>query len=370
MRLRSRTGQIVIPALLLFPTLFLFVYLIYETAKLSRDKIKHQFAIDSAAFVEMANYSDFLNRTAYVNGAFPMRIFQEGYGDFPAECEGKHDPCNKVMYADLLYKNGAFPRSKSGKTGFSSEGQWDIEYSDPRQSQLSSKTARDPSDPKDPQGFLLFTLENANNFWHQWDLATEIYKLWVQIYSLLGSVEDAQFTVLKRLSGDHSFMKKSYWLNTQDPIGDAAMLAKSFDVALGDFNSAVTPVCQRRMHYWGNRHLGGSGIQPYAPYATDPVIDLPTSAACSQGTFQIMYVEPSMIDKLKSKTGGDYPGVLLWMNWSIPEKNYFNIDFRQLMNHEAPLGNLRTTISLQGDPNNKPAVWPDPTPKFQVRQFP
>jgi hypothetical protein len=33
---------------------------------------------------------------------------------------------------------------------------------------------------------------------------------------------------------------------------------------------------------------------------------------------------------------------------------------------------LRTTISLgSGDPGqSKPAVWPDPTPKFQVRQFP
>ena len=48
--LRSRRGQIVIPAMLMFPTLFLFVYLIYETAKLSREKIRHQFAIDAAAF--------------------------------------------------------------------------------------------------------------------------------------------------------------------------------------------------------------------------------------------------------------------------------------------------------------------------------
>src|SRR3990167_9990070 len=77
MRLGSRRGQIVIPAMLLFPTLFLFVYLIYETAKLSREKIKHQFAMDAAAFVEATNYSDFLNRTAYVNGAFPMRIRSE-----------------------------------------------------------------------------------------------------------------------------------------------------------------------------------------------------------------------------------------------------------------------------------------------------
>ncbi|MBI3565316.1 MAG: hypothetical protein HY079_08985 [Elusimicrobia bacterium] len=367
-RLRSRAGQIVIPAMLIFPTLFLFVYLIYETAKLSREKIRHQFAMDAAAFVEMTNYSDFLNRTAYVNGAFPMRIFEEGYGDFPAECEGHHDPCPpveyyppKASYADVLYKNSAFPRSLTGKHTYGTEGSWDIAYPEPKNGGGSAPQLNEP--------YELFTLHDAEWLWHQWDLATEIYKLWVQIYSLLGSVEDAQFSVLKRLSGDHSFMKKSYWLNTGDPINDAAGLAKSFDVALGDFNSAVKPYCQRKLIYWGNRHLGGTGLQPIAPFKTDPVVDLPTSAACSQGVFQIMYVEPNTIKKLRDKNG-DYPGLLLWMNWAIPQKNYWNIDFPTLMNHAAPNGTLRTTISLQGDPANKPAVWPYPTPKFQVRQFP
>src|ERR1035437_1447444 len=109
--LRSRRGQIVIPAMLMFPTLFLFVYLIYETAKVSRGKIRHQFAMDAAAFVEMTNYSDFLNRTAYVNGAFPMRIFNEGYWDFKADCEGRamNGTCDQKSYATLLFNNGAYP---------------------------------------------------------------------------------------------------------------------------------------------------------------------------------------------------------------------------------------------------------------------
>lgn len=375
---RSRRGQIVIPAMLMFPTLFLFVYLIYETAKLSREKIRHQFAIDAAAFVEMTNYSDFLNRTAYVNGAFPMRIFEEGYDSFPDECAGppdKHDPCPPVndypptaSYADVLYKNGAFPRSQSGKHSYSTEKSWDIAYSEPKNG--------GGGPPQLPPVFELFTLQDANWFWHPWDLATEIYKLYVQIYSLLGSVEDAQFSVLKRLSTDHSFMKKSYWLNTGDPIGDAGVLAHNFDVALGSFNSAVVPYCQPKLNYWGNRHLGGGGIQPYVPAHTDPVVDLPTSAqfqgagGSCQGLFQVMYVDPNTIKKLSAKTGGDYPGLLLYMPWAIPAKNYWNVDLVTIMAQKFPQGSLRTTISLSGDPSNKPAVWPYPTPKFQVRQFP
>lgn len=383
---RSRGGQIVIPAMLIFPTLFLFVYLIYETAKLSREKIRHQFAIDSAAFVEMTNYSDFLNRSAYVNGAFPMRIFEEGYDGFNDDCAGppdKHDPCPPIAdyppsasYADVLYKNGAFPRSQSGKHSYSNEVSWDIEYSEPRQTDLTNKSPHEPSDQNDSHGFLLFTLQDANWFWHPKSLADEIFKLYVQIYSLLGSVEDAQFSVLKRLSADHSFMKKSYWLNTGDPIGDAGTLAHNFDVALGNFTSpsVVSGVCQHTTFYWGNVHGGGGGIQPYIPSYTNPVVKLPDTApslCTAGGLFQITWVDPAVVKKLSQKTGGDYPGVLLFMNWAIPPKNYWNIDFPTIMAQRFPQGSLRTTIAL-GDPSNgnKPAVWPDPTPKFQVRQYP
>lgn len=386
-RLLSRAGQIVIPAMLVFPTLFLFVYLIYETAKLSREKIRHQFAMDSAAFVEMTNYSDFLNRTAYVNGAFPMRIFAEGYGDFPAECEGKVDNCQKVMYADMLYQNGVFPRSVSNPTCglsgttdcFAGKGQWDIEYVSrttkniPRQDDITNGvTDETPNDNADA-GFLLFTLDDANHFWHPYELASEIYKLYVQVYSLLGSVEDAQYSVLKRLSSDHSFMKKSYWLNTGDPVTAADALVTSFRTQMPDFGSTtvVHPVCQQYLNYWGNRHIGGGGIQPYTPAHASTKISLgPTQGCPGGGLFQIMLVDPNTVKKLATKTGGDYPGILLQMNWAIPDKNYFNIDFAGLMAHTYPQGSLRTTISLQGDPSNKPSVWPDPTPKFQVRQFP
>ncbi|MDE2238142.1 MAG: hypothetical protein KGK30_09650, partial [Elusimicrobia bacterium] len=105
-----------LPALFLLPTLFLFVFLIFETAKLSRAKIRHQFAVDAAAFVEMTNYSDFLNRSAYVNGAFPMRIFWEGFHDGPGiDCQGR-DPCpkppitrNPAPINEILYADGVYP---------------------------------------------------------------------------------------------------------------------------------------------------------------------------------------------------------------------------------------------------------------------
>ncbi len=362
---KSRAGQIVIPAMLLFPTLFLFVYLIYETAKLSREKIKHQFAMDAAAFVEATNYSDFLNRTAYVNGAFPMRIFEQGYDDFPAECEGKVEHCDKITYAEILYANGVFPRSNSGKKEFTgSDDKWDIAYG-------GTGIGKNSSSPVLQDPVILFTMDNANKFWHPWDLATEVYKLYVQVFSLLGSVEDAQWQVLKRLTKDsnHSFLQKSYWLNTGDPASYGAALAQSFDAALGSFDT--TAHCARKLIYHGNRHLGGTGIQQYRVFGTDPPADLPDSPGCTGGgLFQMQTVKDSSINALSKPGGTEYPGLSLTLAWQIPGKNYFNVDFaNRPQDFKNGVPELHTTVSVgANNPNAK--VWPFPTPKFQVRQFP
>lgn len=379
----SRAGQIVIPAMLIFPTLFLFVYLIYETAKLSREKIRHQFAMDAAAFVEMANYSDFLNRSAYVNGAFPMRIFEEGYASFPADCTGKVANCQQKSYASILFDNGAFPHLHGQYVdGHAPETtipppSWSIEYghnSDGSPTSIapqSDRTTLNSYPPEFEGPFVLFSLNDANHFWHSYQLATEIYKLWVQVYSLLGSVEDAQYQVLTRLTGGppaHSFLQKSYWLNTGDSPNDAAQLAKMFDNKLGNFNSSVRVFCQQTLLYCGNQHLGGTGLQPYRPECTSPPVQLQTSGGCngdmnggSGGLFQVVAVNPAMITNLRN-------GLPLTMNWSFPASNYFNVNWGQEFGSSGP--QLHTTISLSGDPKNSPAVWPDPTPLFQVRQFP
>ncbi len=367
---KSRAGQIVIPAALLFPTLFLFVYLIFETAKLSREKIKHQFAMDAAAFVEATNYSDFLNRTAYVNGAFPMRIFEQGYDDFPAECEGKVEHCDKLTYAEILYNNGIFPRSAGGfkntdSNHWNNATTWDIRYGG------SAGADKNTDNPHLQDPVVLFSMDNANKFWHPWDLATEVYKLYVQVFSLLGSVEDAQWQVLKRLTKDsnHSFLQKSYWLNTGDSAVYGADLAKEFDIKLGEFKT--TPHCVRKLIYHGNRHMGGTGIQQYRVFGTDPPVDLPDSPGCSGGgLFQLQTVDNNTLKALGEDSGSGYPGLSLSLKWQIPVKNYFNVDFANMPQHfKNSSPELHTTVSVGAKPSNA-KVWPDPTPKYQVRLFP
>ena len=367
---KSRVGQIVIPAMLLFPTLFLFVYLIYETAKLSREKIKHQFAMDAAAFVEATNYSDFLNRTAYVNGAFPMRIYEQAYDTFPFECEGKGDcsEFNPKMYAEVLYKNGVFPRSQTGLKSFDTEAKWDIRYGG------AGAGKNDANNPTITDPIELFTKENCDQSYNPLPVVEEVYKLYFQIFSLLGSVEDAQWQVLKRLTKDssHSFLQKSYWLNTGDPANYGSDLAGAFDSALGEFKTP--PHCVRKLIYRGNKFIGGGGLRQYVVSGTDPPIDLTkvvNQPGCTGGgLFQLQTVDSSTMDKLRKPGGSQYPGLSLSLKWQLPGKNYFNVDFGNMPSvfpNSAP--ELHTTVSV-GANNPNANVWPDPTPKFQVRQYP
>src|SRR5208282_3386731 len=83
-------------------------------------------------------------------------------------------------------------------------GQWTIEYgytsdgAPTSKAPQSNRTTLNENPPQTVEPFALFSLNDANHYWQSYDLATEIYKLWFQVYSLLGSVEDAQFTVLQR----------------------------------------------------------------------------------------------------------------------------------------------------------------------------
>src|SRR6185312_10841620 len=117
-------------------------------------------------------------------------------------------------------------------------------------------------------------------------------------------------------------------------------------------------------------------IQPYVPQKTTPDVDLTAQggAGCQSsdngngGLFQIESVDPGMINP--NGTGTLQKGLTIEIPWSIPGNNFFHVPFDTLMNQAYPGKELHTTISVIGDPANKPSVWPDPTPKFQVRQFP
>ncbi|MDE2040192.1 MAG: hypothetical protein KGJ45_09250 [Elusimicrobia bacterium] len=399
-----------LPALFLLPTLFLFVFLIFETAKLSRAKIRHQFAVDAAAFVEMTNYSDFLNRSAYVNGAFPMRIFWEGFHDGPGiDCQGR-DPCpkppitrNPAPINEILYADGVYPAAGAGDPGGltdpntfdGGQGAWPIRYYHPARPNMDQVEPNvDESCTANGQTYpncvTIISMDTAKYWNINWEDANAIYSLYVKIYQLLGSVESAQFSVLKRLQGasggvPHNFLRKSYFLNVGgDNAGaEAAALSDSLDASNpAEWNPGpVHFECASRVLFHGNQLVHSWG-QPYQIWASDPPPQMPNTIPDCSGLFQAVWVEPSVIKSLSSVGASPYPGWPAQTRYLVDDDggkadgsaNYFNVPVNAVLGQADGGPRVHATVAIGGFNGANPAVWLEngigPTPKFQVREYP
>src|SRR3989338_3352940 len=114
--MRSR-GQILVPALFVFPSLVLFAILIVELAKLSQQKVLMQFAIDTSIFMEASQASDMANRFAYLNSPWPTRVIQQSDGTFinyPLLKQDGGQVPGKTDIAEIFFRNGIYPSSTEG----------------------------------------------------------------------------------------------------------------------------------------------------------------------------------------------------------------------------------------------------------------
>lgn len=343
------------PALILVFCLTLFVRLIFETAKISREKIRHQFAVDAAAFIEMTNYSDFLNRTAYVNGAFPHRIFKETLEGLDPIL-GK-DNSTYVKIYEMLYQNAAFPKTDQTLDD-SSLPRWPIGYADSdkagrgeRLNQLSY--TRDPED----LGTLDFVTEdNAYKTYIAHKDVMDIYQLYAQIYSLLGSVEDAQWQVFKRLTDNANFFRKSYWLNS----GDCTSADNCGEQGAQAFKGSPL---RAKLHKVTAIELSGNQFNQSNLFNPISVLHnrkkFGNAIEIPDGLFQLTTVNEGNLRRLKY-------GYEVIQPWDPPAENYFNVDlkaFRPRVRARVVSGG--GVVWNEGSPGN-----PSPTPKFQTRLYP
>ncbi|HOX23835.1 MAG TPA: hypothetical protein PLL10_10240, partial [Elusimicrobiales bacterium] len=231
----GRSGQILIPSLMFFPVFFVFAALLFETVKLSREKIRHQMGLDAGAYAEMSNLTDYVNRTAYVNGAFPFRIFKESWNcsDCPyCMLPPRNPPGGDCLY-DLEAKHyGAFPITPGDSDQSDSARSWNIAYRAAKRSQgavqlgrLSlmddgdaAKQARTYDYPCDnnqspqpgPDDILNCGVKNPYPVYSAW----KTYSWYVTVYSTLGAVQDSQKTVYEAIASGSKFLKRGYYLNT------------------------------------------------------------------------------------------------------------------------------------------------------------
>jgi len=368
----ARAGQILIPSLLVIPSLLIFVYLLFETTKLSREKIRQQFATDSAAFIQMGDYTNLLNRTAYVNGAFPYRIFKEAY-----ECPSPETPLQmasgsgEICPYDMLYAAGLFPKYTGDVKGqqpatLDDKKKWEIEFDVTQRPDIN----RNP--PGVPGLLALITQDQGVKVMVEWGTAIGYYKFYAQVYSLLGSVEESQWTVFERLTESFNFFRKSYYLNanTPDCVKNPQTCGNDGIYSGGGFNSAkLTKGVNFFMHYvlkvqFHAKVFTGGTLPPYYLGLTNPPMDM--TSMSKDGLFQLATVTD---DRLKKY--GD--GLDVFQGWNTPS-NYFNVDFNNIGKcNETGRPCVHALVTSQcpqltSAGNN--CVWPNPTPKYQTRLYP
>ena len=376
-----RRGQILIPSILVIPSLMLFIYLIFETTKISREKIRQQFAVDSAAFIQMGDYTNILNRTAYVNGAFPYRIFKEAYECTGGCSSGTEDNCMKktddtgtICTYKMLYDAGAIPKYSRDEelqpaAELDKESKWEIAFNETTRGNMKNN----PPAPEDT--LALTTTPPADRIYFFWDPALGVYQMYAMVYSMLGAVEESQMTVFERLTANFSFFRKSYYLNanTADCVANPTSCGDDGINSSGGFRTNKFGEHGRNtsgtiMSMWYVRYLTFSakvpkpGLPPYEQSKANPV-DM--SSVNPNGLFQLA----TFSDKAMTTIGDGYN---VYQGWD-PPSNYFGVDFKgKAACRETGRPCVHALVASQcpqlSSGNN--CVWPHPTPKYQTRLYP
>lgn len=348
----NKKAQVVLPAILLIPTILLVIYLLFETTKLSREKIRHQFALDTSAFVELTSTSHYLNATAYVNGAFPFRLFKENFQYNKRDIEPDTEngtTGGAISLAEFFYEAGAFPALSDNVDSWStSPKETDLEWALHYKTGTRSGWDKDTPNVNKSEFYDITSKELAEKYKAGWNL--DSIKLYLMIYYFLSQIYEDQKKVYERLTKEGEFFRKGYYLNTGNcKISECGREgAREFK----GFIAQTEPVYITKIRTYYKNLDGGGDV-------SEIKLDLEKDKIFDGKLFQFSYVTRGFRDKLRDL----YKGVDITQPFAAPT-NYFNVGLSKY----KPRTHVR--VALQCTKENNNCVWPNPTPKYQVRLFP
>lgn len=381
--LKNQKAQIVLPAILLVPTILLVIYLLFETAKLSRFKIRNQFALDSAAFIELTSYSNFLNAVAYTNGAFPFRVFRENMTktiEQNADCEEEHNclPEKEITYYDLFYRAGAFPAMpKRESEPNHNAGRWELRYKEadkedadslklgigrPKNWNSDSPKIEDSveygvnSEDLVKKYQYIITGRSAdssntsgNNNNNNDDGPISPLTLYIAVYKMFENIYENQKKVYDRLVQDGEFFRKSYYYNSSSC--KMSQCGKDGVRVLKNYKIGLESARMEKFTWYWRGSMGQVNNIVFSKDKPDYEKFMPL--------YQFSYLDKSSKSKLKKL----YTGVDL-REPIVPPENYFRVNLKPYVEKL----HVRAALQCTNESNN--CVWPNPTPKYQVRLYP
>jgi hypothetical protein len=346
---KSSCGQLAIPAVLIVPMLLLFIYLLFETANISSEKIRQQFALDSAVFVEMTNYSDYLNRTAYVNGVFPHRLFEQAFQCPPDDRmiprSDEKDP--ECMY-DIFYSTGSYPKFINKEGNPNNQAVWKFRFEKRKKTPDEDKPEVDLNiqNPKFPEIFELMPHEKVLRLWLSLDNLSQISTIYILTYQMLGQLQQSQRKLYEDLTTDVHLLRKAYYLNAGSCSDSVCAEEAASSIIPLQFKTNLKFI--RSVEYWGKVWEGDAYFAPAIKgKKRDPK---------PPGAFQLTVLNGGF-DAIAE-------GITVTQSFDLGG-NFFNVDLNQF---DPQVKNSVTILCPQGDCRR--SVWPDSTPHSLVRMYP
>lgn len=379
--LKNKRAQIVLPAILLVPTILLVIYLLFETAKLSRFKIRSQFALDSAAFIEMTSYSNFLNAVAYTNGAFPFRLFRENFTDVIKKVDDNYQGPDSMTYYDLFYMAGAFPAMTDVNSNpKENAGRWELKYHEAPSEQeddfkegkgrpKSWNTENPKANSETEYGINVKEfVEHYDYYFLTGDDETPeeeggdnknagiqgSISAYMIIYKSLENIYESQKKVFERLTKDGEFFRKSFYYNSSSC--KLSQCGKEGVGALKNYNLDLNTLYLDKMAWFVMPKSLNYGISEVYKLLFD-------KAKPDHEKFMPLYQFSYLTRPARSKMKKLYTGVDIRES-IVPPDNYFGVNVKKY----AKKLHVRAAVQCTNESNN--CVWPNPTPKYQVRLYP
>lgn len=364
--LQNRRAQLLLPAVLLLPLFVLVIYLLVEVTKVSIAKVRHQFALDNAAYAQVSAVSSFLNAVGILNGPLPSRALKT-YAD-PLRIVNEDNPYRGKKdwtVFDLFFQAGAVPtvgfdydknalRNPPPKQDSTDWGMHYLQRGDwqgDEEEMYSRKEweKENPAEIKDPVNVMNKDMVDKH-YVSAKQVGLPAILAYLTTYIQVGDTFNLQKHLYQSLIKGAWTFREGYFLNVDDcKKGDCARQSAS---RLAPFLSIPTKRQETNeivVYLSASDMAGGTGGAITVPFQMDK--DFQASPL-----FFFAYVEPAGRTRLRTLKRG----ILLKQRFPLP-RNHFNID---LVAKYKPY--VRTTVGLSCPRANNNCVWPNPLPKYGV----
>ncbi|MBR2082099.1 MAG: hypothetical protein IJ876_03695 [Elusimicrobiaceae bacterium] len=363
--LRERKAQLLLPAVLLLPLFVLVIYLLVEVTKVSIAKVRHQFALDNAAYTQMTTVSVFLNAVGLLNGPLPYRVMRT-YDEPLNAVDTLYRGNANVNVFDLFFQAGAVPTLASDYEWGKSPAprpdskDWGVHYiqnaevlskKDDQGNPRYDRSGWEKENPEAIKGPVYVMNKDivATYYVAAKKVGLPAIKAYLNTYVQVGDTFNLQKHIYEGLIKNAGIFREGYYLNVDDcrkgqcARQSASRLARylSIPTKRQEANDLVVYVSASDM-------AGGTG----------GAIEIPLNMKDmgADPLFLFAYVDGTGRARLRNLKRG----ISLKQNFPLP-KNHFNIN---LESKYKPY--VTNTVMMSCPRANNNCVWPNPLPKYNV----